>query len=396
MPSRTLLGLSVGTGFDSVNAVVAHLTGIGLTISATLTNAVRVPIPGELRDRGRRFLHDGTGWNAASDRTLADTLVFAARKAVTEAHIDPRRVLAAGCTGAIFDSPGLVERFAEQTGFTVVSGFDSRDVASGGTGRSLTALPDFVLFSDVREDRLLVHLGSFASIVWLPAGCKVADVLAFDVGPGNRFLDEITALGTRGREEFDPGGTKAVQGRCLDDLLGRWRAHPFLIRRPPRTVARTLFAGPFVASAFEITRTADGSLHDLLCTATHFVAGCIGDAIRKWLPANSTIHPRRVFVSGGGIRNGFLWKLLEREFPGTTVERFESLGVPSSSRAAAEAAGLAALTLDGVAGNLPTMTGASGSRLLGRIVPGDSRNWATCTKWMAHAIADLGTVHRAA
>jgi hypothetical protein len=52
-------------------------------------------------------------------------------------------------------------------------------------------------------------------------------------------------------------------------------------------------------------------------------------------------------------------------------------------------AGLALLTMDGVPANLPSVTGASGPRLLGQFTPGSSANWARCLAWMARQSAPL-------
>jgi anhydro-N-acetylmuramic acid kinase len=103
-----------------------------------------------------------------------------------------------------------------------------------------------------------------------------------------------------------------------------------------------------------------------------------------------------VLVSGGGARNGFLWKLLEQQFPGQLVERLDTLGVPAIARTAAAAAVLAGQTLDGVAANLPLVTGAAGGRLVGRIIPGDQRNWSACVAWMAEQVNGYATYPRAA
>jgi anhydro-N-acetylmuramic acid kinase len=105
--------------------------------------------------------------------------------------------------------------------------------------------------------------------------------------------------------------------------------------------------------------------------------------------------PRKVLLTGGGVRNGFLWQLAAQQFGGN-VERSDVTGLPALSRNAAAAAVLAALTCDGVAGNLPVLTGAAGGRLLGHISPGDGRNWARCTAWLADQTGDYPRTHRAA
>ncbi|MGL4420263.1 MAG: hypothetical protein ACRCZF_06340, partial [Gemmataceae bacterium] len=73
-----------------------------------------------------------------------------------------------------------------------------------------------------------------------------------------------------------------------------------------------------------------------------------------------------------------------------------SLGCPSPARSSAAFAILTAFTLDGLSGNLPLLTGASGGRLLGRWTPGEPRNWAYLSTWMAEQLYDLLPVSRAA
>ena len=71
------------------------------------------------------------------------------------------------------------------------------------------------------------------------------------------------------------------------------------------------------------------SLHDLLCTATHFVAQGISGALRRLLPADRP--PQRVILSGGGTRNGLLWHLLEQQLGGVTLERTDRHGIPADA-----------------------------------------------------------------
>jgi anhydro-N-acetylmuramic acid kinase len=92
-------------------------------------------------------------------------------------------------------------------------------------------------------------------------------------------------------------------------------------------------------------------------------------------------------LSGGGVRNGFLWRLLEQHFGGVAVERTDALGIPAQAHQATAFGVLAALALDGVAGNVPSATGAAGPRLLGSLTPGSSSNWARALSWMAAQVA---------
>src|SRR6266849_862534 len=65
---------------------------------------------------------------------------------------------------------GMAAVVAERTGVSTVSDFRCRDLAAAGHGFPLTPLVDFLLFREVAEHRVLVHLGGIATLVSLPAG----------------------------------------------------------------------------------------------------------------------------------------------------------------------------------------------------------------------------------
>jgi anhydro-N-acetylmuramic acid kinase len=221
----------------------------------------------------------------------------------------------------------------------------------------------------------------------------VSSALGFEAGPGNQLLDALVYHGTRGKESSDPGGKKAVQGRCLEPLLARWLEHPHLTRTPPKTVHPEAFGRSFLLAAFDAARQLNAGLPDLLCTATHLAARAIGDAAKRSLPV--VPGARQILMTGGGVRNGFLWQLVAQQFS-EGIARSDEAGVAPLARNAAAAALLAALTCDGVAGNLSVLTGAAGGRLLGHFAPGDGRNWARVAAWVADQTGEYPRVTRAA
>jgi len=333
-------------------------------------------------------------------RNVAETAIHATRQMLTRAGVSPRDTFAVGLLEPARPAvelavawPEIADRIAEQTGLTVLHGFRHRDRAAGGAGHPITAAADYLLFRSATLPRVLVHLGAVTSLLFIPPGARVSAAVGFEAGPGNQLLDALVYHGTRGKEATDPGGKKAVQGRCLEPLLTRWLEHPHLTRTPPKAVHPEAFGRSFLLAAFDATRQLAAGLPELLCTATHLAARAIGEAARRWLPESPT--PRQVLVTGGGMRNGFLWQLAGQQFAGEVVTRSDEAGVPPLARNAAAAAVLAALTCDGMAGNLSVLTGASGSRLLGHLAPGDGRNWARLAAWIADQTGEYPRVNRA-
>jgi anhydro-N-acetylmuramic acid kinase len=235
------------------------------------------------------------------------------------------------------------------------------------------------MFHSPSEDRVLIHLGGYATLVWLPAQGGPRQCVGFQAGPCGLLLDGLMRYVTGGKEVCDVGGKHAVQGRCIEPILEKWLAHPRLQRRPPKSWPSGGHAPEFIEQALHSARELQRSAHDVLCTATHWSARMIVDGCRKFLPW----PPQRVLVSGGGARNGFLWRLLEQGLDGIPLEKTDAHGVPTDARKALAFAALGALSLDGVPINLPSVTGAAGPRLLGQWTPGTSANWARCLNWMA-------------
>jgi len=398
---RIVVGISVSSGFEGVDAAVLQVNGIGLELSPRLLASLRVPFPPSLRDwctRIRLELSEGVRPASHNERVaIVEVAMQALRQMLAQAGVGVRDLFVCGLLEPAFGSiwldwSELAARVAEQTGCSVVHSLRSRDRAAGGSGRLLTALADWLLFRHLPLPRILLHLGHVTSLLYLPAGGGFRQLLGFEVGPGNHWLDSLIYHGSRGRESCDSGGKRAVQGHHCESLSARWGSHPYLMRRPPKTVPSEAFGRAFLLSAFATAQSLRLTLSDLLCTATHWIARCVAEAVPRWLPSDALTYP--LLVSGGGSRNGFLWQLLNQSFP-VGLQRTDVAGIPASARQAAAAAVLACLTCDGIAGQSPYLTGAQGGRWLGSFCPGDPRHWSRLSAWIAEQTKDLALLRAA-
>lgn len=399
MPKRWLIGLSSGSSLTGVDAALASCDGLGSEIRLKLAHFLHLPYPRDffpfmvrLHGAGAQTLHQ----IALLHRLLGETFAEAVRRLADQAKINLAQIMTVGLaeqtlwheTEGRYPTTlglGMAEVVAEKTGLTTLSGFPTRDVVAGGQGFPLTPMVDSRLFQDSREDRVLIHLGGYATLVWLPAAGGPRQDAGFQAGPCGLLLDGLMRQVTGGKEILDAGGKHAVQGCAIESLLSKWLSHPLLQRRPPKSWPSGELGPEFIDQALQGARQLQRSLHDLLCTATHWVARMIVQGCQRFLPW----PPHRILVSGGGVKNGFLWRLLEQGFAGIPLEKTDAHGVPAEARKALAIAGLAALTLDGTPINLPGVTGASGPRLVGRFTPGNSLNWARCLGWMANQTQPL-------
>ncbi|HEY3789957.1 MAG TPA: anhydro-N-acetylmuramic acid kinase, partial [Urbifossiella sp.] len=276
--SRAFIGISIGSGLEGIDAALVRTGGVGLGLVPRPERTIRIPLSQAILAAFRS--PSGTAPDLL--RSIAESAVQAARSVAVQAGLSARDVFAAGFLDPAHHPEGIAiswcevaGRIAESTGLTTVHGFRDRDRAAGGAGRPITAVPDFLLYQNEREDRLLIHLGAMSSVLFIPALAKISAIHGFEVGPGSHWLDAIQFHGSRGKEQSDFSGKTAVQGRCLEPLLMRWLEHPYFSREAPKAVPRETFGRAFLHASFEYARTLGAGLPDMLCTANHLIARSI-------------------------------------------------------------------------------------------------------------------------
>ena len=145
-------------------------------------------------------------------------------------------------------------------------------------------------------------------------------------------------------------------------LLARWREDPWFALPPPKSTGREQFHLAWVQQQIGHGQHVAA---DVQATLLELTAATVADALQRTLPDAS-----RVLVCGGGVRNGHLMQRLAARLPGVVVESSARHGLDPDYLEALGFAWLAQRTLDGLAGNLPSVTGAAGLRVLGAIHPG--------------------------
>ena len=100
-----------------------------------------------------------------------------------------------------------------------------------------------------------------------------------------------------------------------------------------------------------------------MATLSAFTVRSIGKQVNRFLPP-----PGEVVVCGGGAKNPILMDGLNREFPDAEVVWSDERGIPTHAVEAVSFALLARATLLGFPSNVPSITGARSSVVLGKIV----------------------------
>jgi anhydro-N-acetylmuramic acid kinase len=337
----------------------------------------------------------------ALSRQLAEAQSQLIGQLLAESRTPTDRVLAVGVhdPGAWSYQPGQRPSYvslcdaallAELSGLNVVDGFPARDMAGGGQGGPLTALPQWMLLRDSLQDRLLIDLGRTVELTFLPADTTdefLNRVLSFQVGPGTQLLDQLVQHLTGGTHMFDPGGSLAVQGRQIPQLREYWLADPYFERPLPRWHPRGVRPERFVGQALQLALQEDWSVRDVLCSATHFLAETIVSAVgQRTFPGHSA---QQILLRGGGRQNGLLLRALRENLAQDQWIDVDQLGYSEDQLEAACAALLAWLHIEQRPATHAALTAASGSRVLGRLTPGSAECWRPLVEHMSHWTAPL-------
>ncbi|PUE32061.1 anhydro-N-acetylmuramic acid kinase [Limnohabitans sp. Jir61] len=250
------------------------------------------------------------------------------------------------------NNPALL---AELTGIDVVADFRSRDVAAGGQGAPLVPVFHQGIFGQANRTVGVLNIGGIANLSVLHAN---GDVLGFDCGPGNALLDHWCQAHTGAA--FDNNGTWGASGNVIEPLLQAMLAEPFLHQAPPKSTGRDLFHPTWLAH--QLSGYADANAADVQATLTEFTArACVNDVLRHAADASELI------VCGGGALNGLLMQRLQAGLTHVRVLSSAERGMPPLQVEAAAFAWLARQTVLSLPGNLPKVTGAQGTRILGGI-----------------------------
>ncbi|MDR3454516.1 MAG: anhydro-N-acetylmuramic acid kinase [Rhodoferax sp.] len=271
-----------------------------------------------------------------------------------ELDADAQQGLAAVGYTLQINNPALL---AELTGIDVVADFRSRDVAAGGQGAPLVPAFHREVFGRPGETMAVLNIGGIANLSVLGAD---AGVLGFDCGPGNALMDHWCRLHTG--QPFDTGGAWAAGGTVHQPLLQALLAEPYLAKAPPKSTGRDLFNPQWLTARlqpFDALAPAD-----IQATLTEFTASaCVASVASYGKESKSLI------VCGGGALNTHLMQRLQAGLPQLAVASSEAQGLPPLQVEAAAFAWLARRTLRREAGNLASVTGARGARVLGAIYP---------------------------
>ena len=351
------IGLMSGTSVDGVDAVVADFSDDKVRtighVHAPFAPALRVQLQAlmqagadEIERAGDASVALAQAYADAVAQLLAKTNLMAKDIAAIGAHGQTIRHRPERGFTTQLNAPA---HLSELTGISVVADFRSRDVAAGGQGAPLVPAFHAAVFSG-DTPRAVVNIGGIANVTLLPAKGSTEPVRGFDTGPGNTLLDAWCERHTG--NVFDDGGAWGATGRVDERLLASLLAEPYFDKAPPKSTGRELFNRDWLdakLAAFGSNVAAADVQATLVALTARSIASAVGE--------------RECYVCGGGVFNAALMRQLPRALS------TQALGVDPMQVEALAFAWLARQCFASAPGNVPEVTGAKGSRILGAVYP---------------------------
>lgn len=358
------LGVMSGTSLDGLDIALVEQAE-----TTTLLATHYIPMPATLRDDLLALCapgHDELAKAAVAEAQWVRLAAAGIAALLKEQNLSPAAIRAIGSHGQTvrhepargftlqIGNPALL---AELSQITVVGDFRRRDVAAGGQGAPLVPAFHEALFGDARQNRAVLNIGGFSNLSLLSPG---QDVRGFDCGPGNVLMDAwIQACQNT---TFDRDGAWAASGVLQPALLNTLLGDDFFQTRGPKSTGRELFNLAWLER--QLASSPPYAPADVQATLLELTAQTCANAL-----LDSQADTRELLVCGGGARNRTLMTRLSQLLPGCNVSSTDDHGVPGDWMEAMAFAWLAHCCLEGIPANRPSVTGATGLRVLGAIYP---------------------------
>ena len=367
---RMIIGLMSGTSMDGLDIALCKVSNAGMETQVILINFTTASYTDEFRLQLKSIFsrHDADLqtvclMNEVVGRTHA-ALINETLQAWGYNSTDVDLIASHGQT--IFHAPASLHKIkgmpngtlqigdgdhiAVGTGIITISDFRQKHIAAGGEGAPLAAYGDVLLFSKRGEERFLLNIGGISNFTYLPADGNVSKVFSTDIGPGNTLMDQF--MQKNYSMFYDEDAAIASSGSVNQPLLKALLNDEFFSRDFPKTTGPELFNLRYLENAQRASGATQISNEDIMATLCRFTAVGIVNALER---CGAEAHPH-VYMSGGGIHNSLLMRMIKEKLPNYVFLTTDSLGITPDAK---EAILFALLANEAVAGGKFQMNGNS-------------------------------------
>lgn len=339
-----------GTSLDGLDLALCTISGNGRNTSIQLENFTTMPYEESFKNEIRKIFsiqngdielltilhsHIGKYHSQLINQCLQDWKIsneyidLIASHGQTIYHAPKHIHLRPGYGNATLQL-GDADHLAFETGIITISDFRLKHIAAGGEGAPLAVYGDFLLCSDILENRILLNIGGIANFTWLPNDENDENNPCFstDVGPGNTMMDVFVQQNFG--QAFDAEGNIAALGKHDEALLKLLLDHPFFDQPLPKTIGPELFNMHYLNEKLALINK-DISTEDVMASLNLFSATAISNAIIRHVE-----HWKEsiIYLSGGGMYNKTLINHLKNLLSPMTINTTEDLGLNPDAKEA--------------------------------------------------------------
>ena len=345
---KYIIGLMSGTSLDGLDVALCSFEGNGIQTKVQLLNFETVPYTQDIKDKirvvfakkkidfehlcllnewigllhGEMVLQCLESWGIKNDEidiiASHGQTVMHAPKHQHEIEDFPNGTLQIG------DG----DHIAVKTGIITLSDFRQKHVAAGGEGAPLAVYGDYLIFTQLGENRIMLNMGGIGNFTYLPADGDATKVFVTDTGTGNTLMDAY--MQKYFKQSYDEGSKIALSGKVNTELLAALKNHYFFQLPFPKTTGPEVFNLNYIENAQNQSSTQQITKEDVMATLNRFSAETIAEAIIVTI-GNASFH---IYSSGGGIHNPLLMNTLQQLLPQCRFCHLADLGMNGDAKEA--------------------------------------------------------------
>jgi len=379
--SRWILGLMSGTSMDGLDIALCEFKGNGTNTEWKLHAFETMPHTPIYKEGVRKVFARKDAFAEdllALHQEIAEDHALKIQNVLDRWGLEPERVdMIASHGQTVYHAPGHQagtqypdrnltlqlgdgDVLAAKTGIVTISDFRQKHIAHGGEGAPLAPYGDVLLFSDEKEDRVLLNIGGIANFTYVPSRSSSLPVISSDTGPGNTIMDAY--MREHFSKPYDKDGRTAEKGVIHESLLKSLLEHSYFDQSFPKTTGPEVFSMEYLTQRIRALGGEKISHEDVMATLNAFTAHSIAQALKPYGSENTGIY-----ISGGGGHNPVLVQQLKDMLPQTRIKSTALLGLDPDAKEAVIFALLANECLFGEPWKYPVAGGGMPPVTMGKI-----------------------------
>lgn len=374
------VGLMSGTSLDGVDAALVKINN-KKNPTFEMIEFVSISYSDELKQRILKNSIPATSniqEICSLNVELSNAYVEAIKKVLAKASFDEKKLdFIANHGQTVWHNPNNMDGYASSTlqlgdastiacafNKLVIYDFRTLDMAYGGSGAPLIPMSEFLIFRSLDTSRILLNIGGIGNITYLPKKAEIADVLAFDTGPGNMLIDSACSL--LFDLSYDKDGMIGRKGTINENILADLMQDEYFKKQPPKSTGREKYSMSFLQDILNKQKEYNMSNEDIIATLTAFTACSIINQVETFV---KDFNDGELVVSGGGANNPYLLELLNKyKTKNYKIITGYDLGYNADAKEAIGFVVLGYLRIMNKASNVISVTGAKKAVSLGSIV----------------------------